>query len=161
MKEVLRIAAAMVDDRLTGVTFSGGEPFEQPQALDELISGIRATFAGRNIDVLSYSGFPFARLQSEHGEILQKLDAVIAEPYVVGEPTEDPWVGSANQGVVTLSALGEQRFADVRPKRRSVQLVIGDGRFEIIGVPGKGDLARIERTLAESQITMKDVSWRP
>jgi len=49
-----------------GATISGGEPFDQPAALLELLQGLRA--AG-NVPVLVYSGFPYERLQERHPEL--------------------------------------------------------------------------------------------
>ena len=64
---------------LDGVTISGGEPFDQPQALAALLDGLirwRADSAA-DFDILCYSGYPFARLQKAHEKLLRKLDALI------------------------------------------------------------------------------------
>ena len=70
-------------DEVNGVTITGGEPFEQPEALHRLVVALRRSVDFRqDIDILCYSGFPWKRLSRQHGDILRHLDAVIAEPYV-------------------------------------------------------------------------------
>ncbi len=44
---------------ITGITYSGGEPFEQAVALGELSKLLRAS----NLDVLSYTGYRLEALQ--------------------------------------------------------------------------------------------------
>ena len=50
-----------------GVTFSGGEPFDQPQALAALIGAVRRV--SRPIDLLAYSGYGWDRLHRCHGAV--------------------------------------------------------------------------------------------
>ena len=52
-------------DALDGVTISGGEPFEQPDGLRALLSGLRAwrESAHLDFDILCYSGYPLATLE--------------------------------------------------------------------------------------------------
>src|SRR5262245_52975450 len=49
-----------VGDRADGVTITGGEPFDQPEALGVLLDGLARWRAstGRSLDVLCYSGYP-------------------------------------------------------------------------------------------------------
>ncbi|HIZ55499.1 MAG TPA: anaerobic ribonucleoside-triphosphate reductase activating protein [Firmicutes bacterium] len=54
---------------LKGVTFSGGEPFEQPEALCELAEQVRAI--GK--DIVIYSGYTFEQLLEKKNPAVQKL----------------------------------------------------------------------------------------
>ncbi|MFC7732179.1 4Fe-4S single cluster domain-containing protein [Actinomadura keratinilytica] len=74
---------------LDGVTVSGGEPFQQPEALAALLRGIRAWQDGSEhetipVDILVYSGYVYSRLlrSARTSEILGLCDAVITGPYV-------------------------------------------------------------------------------
>ena len=42
-----------------GITISGGEPFDQPEALIHLLAQIRSK---TSIDILVYSGHPFEKI---------------------------------------------------------------------------------------------------
>ena len=50
-----------------GLTVSGGEPFEQPQALERLLCWWRLQHAG---DILVFSGYSWEHLSSQHAGLL-------------------------------------------------------------------------------------------
>jgi anaerobic ribonucleoside-triphosphate reductase activating protein len=157
--ETARSLAAAPD----GVTISGGEPFEQPAALESLVAGIRrwSDELPRPIDVLVYSGLPWHELRREHATILTYADAVIPEPYVAAAPPDGPWRGSGNQPLVLLSELGRDRFRDVDLAGPHLQVATGGGSLWMIGVPRRGDLARFSDAMATRGVELEDVSWRP
>ncbi|HEY5713245.1 MAG TPA: 4Fe-4S single cluster domain-containing protein [Allosphingosinicella sp.] len=153
-------------DTVDGVTISGGEPFEQPEALAALLDGLRALRqeTGREIDLLCYSGLPWKRLKRDFPEILARLDAVIPEPFAESQPTHAAWRGSANQPVRILSPLGERRFsADALAKAaasRAMQVSVEDGQVWLTGVPRRGDLDAIAEAAAAQGIALEGMSWR-
>jgi anaerobic ribonucleoside-triphosphate reductase activating protein len=154
-------AAAGVD----GVTFSGGEPFDQPQALNALVDGLDRwrKRAGLTLDLLCYSGYPLKTLTAKHAALLHKLDAVIPEPYVENLPQGGMWRGSANQPLVPLSPLGKTRYgecADVPADAKSMQIAVEDGRIWMIGIPARGDMAALENLCAARGLRLEQVSWR-
>jgi anaerobic ribonucleoside-triphosphate reductase activating protein len=153
---------------LSGITISGGEPFDQPQALLGLLYGLRALFADRanaqdkgELDILCYSGRPLGQLRSNHQSVLAELDAVISDPFSRHTPTRLPWRGSANQRLTLLSDLARKRYAsDVDTDRASLQFDVSPEGIWMIGVPREGDLERVERRLAAAGVTLEEVSWR-
>jgi anaerobic ribonucleoside-triphosphate reductase activating protein len=149
---------------LDGITLSGGEPFDQPEALAALLDEIDRVRSGSTapIDVLCFSGRPLRLLERRHSDILARLDAVISGPYLAGRPTRLIWRGSANQELVPLSTLGEdryRRYVEHEPDRAPMQ-VSADGQIWLIGVPHPGDLAELERRLASAGIHAGGASWR-
>jgi anaerobic ribonucleoside-triphosphate reductase activating protein len=171
-------ALDLVNGPLDGVTISGGEPFEQPDALAELIDRLRDRLGllSEAVDVLCYSGRPWDELATHHSRIVERLDALVPEPYRAASPTEWPWRGSANQPLILLTQLAVQRYSGAgalpdplpaegasQPEsgRPSVQVDVTNDRVTIIGVPRRGDLVRVERHLAEAGISLREVSWRP
>ena len=111
--EVLSACRHLVPTGPDGVTISGGEPFEQPEALGELLAGLvrwRAEL-GVDIDLLCYSGMSLRRLRTRFSRLLERLDGVIPEPFLEDRPLGGPWRGSDNQPLVPLSPLGRRRYA--------------------------------------------------
>ena len=145
------------------MTITGGEPFEQPEALRRLVAMLRHEVDfGREVDLLCYSGYPWPRLARRHGDVLRALDAVIAGPYVDRLPPR--WLrGSGNQTVHLLSRLGRARYRDTTEwepeQRNALQIVASEEGVRIIGIPGRGDLERMTDKLAEHGVTLGDRSW--
>lgn len=149
---------------LDGVTISGGEPFEQPAALAALLRGLARwrERAGLDFDILCYSGFPLATLRARHATLLAQLDAVIAEPFVDKLPSQHPWMGSSNQSLTPLSARGTQRYAVAPPAAAKQMQVLVDGqRVWYVGVPARGDLAKLEALCRARGMDFAQVSWKP
>jgi len=88
---------------LDGITLSGGEPFEQPQACLELAKGAKE----RGMTVWAYSGYTFEVLcrDEEKKALLEKCDVLVDGPFVLAERTlEIDWRGSRNQRLIDVQA---------------------------------------------------------
>lgn len=150
---------------LDGITISGGEPFDQPAALQALLRGLhrwRRQLA-EPFDILCYSGYALKTLQRRHGPLLELLDALIPEPYVDGLPLAHVWRGSANQPLVCLSPLGEARYRDAGEApaaEKRMQVAMEGGRLWFIGIPGRGDMAALESLCRERGLDIGAASWR-
>ena len=158
-----RVAAGGFD----GVTVSGGEPFEQPAGLRALLEGLHRwrERAALDFDILCYSGYPLKTLERKAAKLLALLDAVIPEPYVDSSALTHVWRGSRNQPLVPLSERGRARYAayvdapaDTGEKR--MQAAVEGGRIWMIGIPARGDMARVEALCASRGLTLDKVSWR-
>ena len=97
--ELLTEIAAV--EGLEGVTFTGGEPMAQAEALAELATACRA----RGLSVFIFTGYRQEQLKSPAQLKLWGLaDIVVAGPYVQSQRSfEHAWVGSANQQVHFVS----------------------------------------------------------
>ena len=91
---------------LAGVTFSGGEPFCQPEALLPLAREIKA----RGLHLLIFSGYTYEQLQAisasseATAQLLRLCDTLIDGPYI--EEQRDltlQFRGSANQRILQLN----------------------------------------------------------
>lgn len=149
-----------------GVTISGGEPFEQPDGLAELLRGLHVwrDEMERPLDILCYSGFGYSRLRRKYREILALIDALIPEPYRHSQPQARIWRGSKNQPLVILSALGQQRFGPFMEAAgdtaQRVQVEIGETGLWYIGIPQRGDMEQLEKAVRARGLIIGDVSWR-
>ena len=148
-----------------GVTISGGEPFEQPEALLRLLKGLSQWPARQRgeLDVLVYSGLSLETLESRHKVILALVDAVIADPFVARLAPGGRWRGSANQRISVQTALGRSRFPGGSKtdgsEPETLQLTVDERHVWIIGIPRPGDLTKVERAAARRGITLGRVSW--
>ena len=88
---------------LRGVTFSGGEPFEQVPALLDLAKNIK----GAGLTLMSYSGYTLEELEARHDkdtdELLEMLDILVDGRY--DERLRNltlVYCGSENQRVIDM-----------------------------------------------------------
>lgn len=153
------------DNEVDGVTISGGEPTEQPEALRELLSGIdqlrrRGVFTG---DVLCYTGREESDFHAACPWAATLVDAVIIGPFRIAEPTDLVWRGSANQRLIPLTERGIERYEhwrDATADTPSLQFAVEDGQIWMIGIPRRGDLRRLESALHRNGVELAEVSWR-
>ncbi len=88
---------------LKGVTFSGGEPFCQPEPLAELAQRVH----GRGLDVTTYTGYRYEELlampDAGVAALLAQTDVLIDGPFVMAEKDLTlPFRGSRNQRIIHL-----------------------------------------------------------
>ncbi len=166
--QLLQWCRDVAADGLDGVTISGGEPFEQPKALRVLLDGLIAwrVETGLDFDILCYSGMPLRRLRERHAPLLERLDALIPEPFVQSQPRTHAWRGSANQPLVLLSERARARYAVCAdtladsPERRMQTMVDGE-RVWVVGIPERGDMEALEQMCQARGLTLAQASWRP
>lgn len=128
-----RVLRARDEYGLEGISFSGGEPFEQAVLLTELVRRIRET----ELSVLSWSGYTRAFLESDRAPVgsrdfLGSLDVLIDGPFIRKRVQDDiPLRGSSNQ---TLHLLTD-RYSISDFEDAGVEAVIGpDGNVIMSGV---------------------------
>ena len=150
-----------------GITLSGGEPFDQPEGLSSLLSSLIEwrSESKNDFDILCYSGYPMRTLETKHSKILAMLDAVIPEPYIDSMPPTNVWCGSANQKIVPLSERGQQKyssFVDLSLSERGkyMQMSVDGKQVWMIGIPGRGDMEKLEAICKTRGISLNQVSWR-
>lgn len=155
------------ENNFDGITISGGEPFDQPAALAALLDGLARWRADSQLDfdILCYSGYPMATLQKKHGKILQKLDALIPEPYVDAKPLTHIWRGSANQTLQPLSERGQAKYAPylkmaADPGNKRIQTMLDGKQVWYVGIPARGDMLALEQTCRDRGLELTSVSWR-
>lgn len=133
-----------------GITISGGEPFDQCDALDELLRGLRSKVG---IDILVYSGHPFERLNEPLRRMDGFIDALISEPYLAHAPQSLPLRGSDNQRLHMLTELGRERFSAFEHpdhcKKTFDVMFDDDGAVWLAGIPRRGDFERLKVRLSQ------------
>lgn len=85
----------------TGITFSGGEPFIQPEPLTVMARILKA----EGYSLWAYSGFVFEKLIEDEKRLnfLQYLDAVVDGPFVMSlKSLQIDFRGSSNQRIIDV-----------------------------------------------------------
>lgn len=168
VEQVVGWLRSLPPESVDGLTISGGEPFDQPDALATLIGLVREWFDyltesdGILRDILCYSGYPYQRLTRMNPSHLAQLDLVICEPFIERSYTVN-LAGSANQRVERITALAHIRYpaADLaQPSVKSLQLTVdANHRMWAIGIPQRGDMERMRSELAARGLAFDEASW--
>lgn len=135
-----------------GVTISGGEPFEQSTALELLLQGIRKLTTA---NILIYSGKHLSALTDEQSVTAGLIDCLISEPFELNSPQTRYLMGSDNQRMTCLTPLGRMVFGSLNRQsndsdRRLDVMFDEDGVVWLAGIPGRGDMARLQTLLEET-----------
>ena len=89
---------------IDGVTFSGGDPFYQPDALKEIASKLKE----KNINIWCYTGWTYedilnGKAGADSLEVLSYLDVLIDGPFIYSLlSTECIFRGSSNQRLIDV-----------------------------------------------------------
>ncbi len=120
---------------IEGVTFSGGEPFAQAEALSELGHNLQA----HTLNVVTYSGFPYPYLREKNrrswSSLLRVTDLLIAGPYISGENSTHPLLASANQSLIFLSDRLRDRVESEQLYREIELNFYPEGDITVTGFP--------------------------
>ncbi|QIF02433.1 4Fe-4S single cluster domain-containing protein [Roseimicrobium sp. ORNL1] len=153
LEEVLRTISPWLQ-AADGVTISGGEPFEQAEALGALLQSLRQEI-GAGKDILLYSGQPWEKIAPLVSGWTGLVDVVIGDPFIRSATQTLVWRGSDNQRLHMLSPLGQERYAKWQQAVRETLPKTFDVCFEgdtlwMAGIPEPGSLKQIQRALAEA-----------
>lgn len=115
---------------IEGVSFSGGEPFQQPEALLALLDRL----AGSGLSMLAFSGYTHAEIQRQPlgPAILARLDVLIAGRYLQSRHQGRGLLGSTNQAVHLLT--GRYTPKDIGATPTSEIILHRDGRITVSGI---------------------------
>lgn len=151
---VSRVIDALQDwlPQAEGITVSGGEPFDQPDALRALLHSLREQTSA---SILVYSGHAFERIAPWLAADRGLIDGLISEPFEASIPQTRALRGSDNQVLHLLTPLGESELSLIeRPigdHDRALDVMFDpDGTVWFAGIPRRGDLARLRAALAEA-----------
>ncbi|XFO64023.1 hypothetical protein SPSIL_001120 [Sporomusa silvacetica DSM 10669] len=128
----------LASEDIEGVTFSGGEPFAQAQALAELAEQLTA----KGLNIVIFTGYTVAELTAATDPAWQRLlaaaDLLIAGPYKQELPAQDYLIGSANQQLVFLTEKLKQHPDVVTSQGQTLEVIVdAAGNVTITGLTGK------------------------
>jgi anaerobic ribonucleoside-triphosphate reductase activating protein len=157
--------------RPDGLTISGGEPFDQPEALMGLLRRLRPGGAGdanapEVDDILIYSGYRLEVLLKSRPEFFAGtrsavlsdspesplFAALVDGPFEEGNVTDSVWKGSDNQSLTILKKEFFPRYGEwARRTARSLQRVKashpggGGDTWFLLGIPRQEDVPRLKK----------------
>ncbi len=129
-------------ENIEGVTFLGGEPFEQAQELALLASKVKSL----GLSVLCFTGYTIDELRAKNDEsvnfLLSQIDLLIDGGFEEDKfDLSRPWVGSSNQQYHYLSDVYSPEVIS-QYKNKIEARISADGRLEVNGM---GDFEQIKR----------------
>lgn len=130
----------IAQDGIEGVTFLGGEPFEQAEELAKLAKKIKDF----GLSVVCFSGYTIDELKMKNStsinELLKSVDLLIDGGFEKKNfDLSRPWVGSSNQRYIFLSDF--YSMDDINSCKNKIEARIStDGKLEINGM---GDFEQI------------------
>ena len=138
-----------------GVTFTGGEPFEQYPALVEACSRLKQR---TTLDLLVFTGYTVEELQRSHprGEYLGVLDGLVDGPSSRRSTENCRWRGSTNQRYFRIRDGVPLEKPDGFATGPASASMSADGALFIAGIPGAGDLDRIYAHLRSIGIAVQE-----
>lgn len=133
-----------------GITISGGEPFDQVEALEALLRCLKAESAA---DILVFSGYPLEALAVHLSRTRGLIDAIVSDPFERMTAQSLRLRGSDNQRLTFLTPVGAHRFGSCQERRderdRHLDVCFDEaGAVWFAGIPERDDLARLGSLLA-------------
>lgn len=154
------VSAGSID----GITISGGEPFDQPDALLGLLEAFDQwrTSEGLQLDILVYTGYSERSVRGRGGVHLRYIDALVTGPYQKGKIGMKPYCGSDNQQMVVLSQIGETRYgaSGLAVWKSGMQVAVDGEGIWMIGIPRRDDLKKFEAGCLKRGLELDLPSWR-
>jgi anaerobic ribonucleoside-triphosphate reductase activating protein len=136
-------------DDIEGITFSGGEPFEQAEAVADVIELVNSK-RNESLSVFIFTGFEFEVLQESSAPAVQRLlslvDILSAGPFVLDQrDTSLLWRGSRNQQLVYLTErYSQSEEQNWRMESPVEELVLNTNEIQRTGFSGpRGHLAKV------------------
>lgn len=109
------------DPLITGITFSGGDPFYQAEACADIVDRVYAK-TQKLLEVATWTGFTFEELiwDEKYRKLLDKIHVLVDGPYIEDlRSLKLKWRGSSNQRILNACAsvkclepipIGDQRW---------------------------------------------------
>ena len=135
-----------------GITVSGGEPFDQPEALTGLLDRLRAETRG---DILVYSGYSHESLSKRFPGVIRKLDVLITEPYAPHAGSSLFLRGSDNQKIFLLTPLARERYpSNINTlewgTKSGLDIMMEGDAIWMAGIPRENEMTKLKERLERS-----------
>lgn len=97
---VYMVNSIVAKNPVDGFTITGGDPFEQPEALQVLLPELKPI----SEDILVYTGYKYEEIKDRYAEILGNISVIIDGPYIDELNQGEALRGSINQNIIILKS---------------------------------------------------------
>lgn len=134
-----------------GITISGGEPFDQFEALLALLIKLREK---TTVDILLYTGYSSEKIANQLQLIKPYIDVLISDPFQFQSPQTLRLRGSDNQRLHCFSERAQEKFAyyqqTITTMDKRLDIMFDDeGVVWFAGVPQRDDLLKLQTILKQ------------
>lgn len=134
-----------------GITISGGEPFDQFEALLALLIKLREK---TTVDILLYTGYSSEKIADQLQLIKPYIDVLISDPFQFQSPQTLRLRGSDNQRLHCFSERAQEKFAyyqqTITTMDKRLDIMFDDeGVVWFAGVPQRDDLLKLQTILKQ------------
>ncbi len=121
------------------ITFSGGEPFDQPKQLKYILEDLKKSGFE---DILVYTGYEYEEIKEKYSDILKYIDVLIAGRFIEGLESDYIWKGSENQKMYIFNKKLENVYKKYKKmkKNKELQIVEKNNDIYILGIPYQKDI---------------------
>lgn len=138
---------------IEGITFLGGEPFDQAEELSELAQKSRKTGLG----IVTFTGYTYEQIiqkaSESHLRLLDQTDLLIDGPFQDDLRTNRlPWVGSSNQRYIHLTGRYDHYDFKNACNRIEVRLCSKDGKITVNGLDDINNLNQLIENIRDTGI---------
>lgn len=138
--------AVIATSDIEGVTFLGGEPFEQSEEVSAIAKKLHST----GLSIVTFTGFTYDELTSADNpayiRLLEATDLLIDGSFMHDKfDLSRPWVGSSNQRYNFLTDRYNER--DIADISNQIEIRIAPNGKTLIN--GMGDFSKIETLLKQ------------
>ena len=120
--------------QIEGMSVSGGEPFDQPEELYELVCRFAERFSD---DIIIFTGYRLEELQKnpqiDMERFIKKIAVLIDGRYVEEKNNGKGFRGSDNQKIHVFRYF--EKYMDSESWDRQLQLIEMEGKLVFIGIP--------------------------
>lgn len=132
-------------DKITGMTFSGGEPMSQAGGLAVLA---RLARRKKDLDLICFTGYRYERLVENPpndgvAQLLAEVDVLIDGPFIQAQADSIGLRGSSNQRILHLTP--RLQAHGLESSQRKIEITVSSGELAFIGIPTPHVLAALEK----------------
>lgn len=133
-------------NQVDGITLTGGDPFEQPEALESIIDAIRVI----TNDIIVYTGYEYLEIKDKFASILSKISLLIDGKYEEDKNEGAILRGSYNQKIICLNKEYKGLYENyLKENTSSIQNFYIDKSVISVGIHKPGYDNKLEKILGE------------
>lgn len=146
-------------ENITGITFSGGEPFDQAESIIKLCNILKSE---KDLSLMSYTGYHYDDLlksgTKSQQEMLSILDILVDGPFIEKEQSDVLWRGSSNQKIYFLTERHSDYIDKTNMSGVGVEIYLDENNNLFwAGIPPKNYSESLKKALEKEGLVITDM----